>query len=51
MTKPEQDNNAQHRHDMEAYQAYKREDRVACILLLSGMRNDITLRFEKYRSA
>ena len=36
---------------MEAYQAYKRKDRVVRILLLSSMRNDIMLRFERHRSA
>ena len=46
MVEPEQSNTAQHRRDMEAYQAYKRKDRVARILLLSSMRNDIMLRFE-----
>ena len=50
MAEPEQGNTAQHRHDMEAYQAYKRKDRVARILLLSSMRNDIMLRFERHRS-
>ena len=42
---------AEPRWDMEAYQAYKRKDRVARILMWSSMRNDIMLRFEKYRSA
>ena len=42
---------AQHRRDMEAYQDYKRKDRVALILMLSSMRNDLMLRFEKNRSA
>ena len=51
MAEPEQGNTAQHRRDMEAYQAYKRKDRVARILLLSSMRNDIMLRFERHRSA
>ena len=51
MAEPEQDNTAQHRCDMETYQAYKRKDRVARILLLSSMRNDIMLRFERHRSA
>ena len=51
MVEPEQGNTAQHRRDMEAYQAYKRKDRVARILLLSSMRNDIMLRFERHRSA
>ena len=36
---------------MEAYQAYKRKDCVARILLLNSMRNDIMLRFERHRSA
>jgi hypothetical protein len=35
---------------MEAYQTYKRKDRVAHILMLSSMRNDIMLRFERHRS-
>ena len=35
---------------MEAYQAYKRKDRVACILMLSSMRNDLMLCFEKHCS-
>ena len=49
MTEPEQGNTAQHRRDMEAYQAYKHKDRVTHILLLSNMRNDIMLRFERHR--
>ena len=48
MAEPEQGNTAQHRCDMEAYQAYKCKDRVAHILLLSSMRNDIILRFERH---
>ena len=51
MAKPEQGNTVQHRHDMEAYQAYKFKDRVARILLLSSMRNDIMLCFERHRLA
>ena len=51
MAEPKQGNTAQHRCDMEAYQAYKRKDRVARILLLSSMRNDIMLRFERHYSA
>ena len=51
MAELKQGNTAQHRHDTEAYQAYKRKDRVARILLLSIMRNDITLRFERHRLA
>ena len=51
MAKPEQGNTAQHRRDMEAYQAYKRKDRVAHILLLSSTRNDIMLHFERHYSA
>ena len=51
MAEPEQGNTVQHRRDMEAYQAYKRKDHVARILLLSSMKNDIMLRFERHRSA
>ena len=36
---------------MEAYQAYKNKDRVAHILMLSSMRNDMMLCFENNRSA
>ena len=50
MVEPEQGDTAQHRLDMEAYQTYKRKDRVARILMLSSMRNDIMLRFERHRS-
>ena len=46
MAEPEHGISAQHRRDMEAYQAYKRKDRIARILMLSNMRNDIILRFE-----
>ena len=35
---------------MEAYKAYKRKDRVARILMLNSMRNDLMLRFEKHCS-
>ena len=35
---------------MELYQAYKCKDRVACILMLSSMRNDLMLLFENNRS-
>ena len=51
MAELEQGNITQHRRDMEAYQAYKRKDRVAHILLLSSMRNDIMLCFERHCSA
>ena len=50
MAKPKHDNTAQHRCDMEAYQAYKLKDRMAHILLLSSMRNDIMLHFERHHS-
>ena len=36
MVESEHDNIAQHRCDMEAYQAYKHKDRVARILLLTA---------------
>ena len=51
MAEPEQGTTAQHRRDLEAYQAYKRKDRVARILMLSSMKNDLMLRFERHRSA
>ena len=35
---------------MVAYKAYKCKDRVARILMLSSMRNDLMSRFEKHRS-
>ena len=51
MVEPEHGTTAQHMQDMKAYQAYKHKDRVACILILSSMRNDLMLRFENNRSA
>jgi len=51
MAKLEQGNTAQHKLDMEAYQTYKRKDGVARILMLSSIRNDIMLGFERHRSA
>ena len=50
MAKPEHGNTAQHKRDMEAYQAYKCNDRVAHILMLSNMKNDLVLHFENTRS-
>jgi hypothetical protein len=50
MAEPEQENTAQHKLDMEAYQTYKCKDRAARILMLSSMRNDIMLRFGRHRS-
>ena len=43
-------NIAHHMRDMEAYQVYKCKDRVACKVMLSSMKNDLMLRFEKHRS-
>ena len=51
MTNPEHRNNTQHRLDIEAYHAYKCKDRVAPIFMLSNMRNELMLRFEKHRSS
>ena len=42
---------SQHKRDMESYQAYKPKDRVARILMLSSMRNDLMPRFENNISA
>ena len=50
MVEPEHGKIAQHMRDMEAYQPFKSKDRVACILMLSSMRNDLMLHFEKHRS-
>ena len=47
MVEPEHGTTAQHRRDMEAYQEYKRKDKVACILMLSSM----ILGFENNHSA
>jgi hypothetical protein len=35
---------------MEAYQTYKHKDRIGRIMMLSNMRNDIMLHFERHRS-
>jgi hypothetical protein len=51
MIESKQDNTAQHRLDIEAYEGYKRNDHVTHILVLSSMKNDIMLRFERHRSA
>ena len=51
MVEPEHGTTVQHRRDIEVYQAYKRKDRVACILMLGNMRNDMMLCFENNRSA
>ena len=51
MVEPEYGTTAQHRRDMESYQAYKGKDRVARILMLSNMRNDMMLGFENNCSA
>jgi hypothetical protein len=48
VTEPEQGNIAQHRLDMEAYQADKHKDCKARILMLSRMKNDIMLHFERH---
>jgi hypothetical protein len=37
--------------DMEAYQTYKHKDRAARILMLTNMRNDIMLCFERHHLA
>ena len=50
MVEPEHGNTAQHKRYMKAYQAYKRKDRVARILMLSNMRNCLMPRFAKHRS-
>lgn len=51
MQEPEPGNTLQHRRDIDAYQSFKNKDRVARILMLSSTRNDLMLRFFKYRTA
>ena len=51
MAEPEQGNTTQHRFDMEAYQTYKRKDRITRILMLGSIRNDIMLCFKRHSSA
>ena len=51
MVDPMYGTTAQHRRDKEVYQVYKCKDRVARILMLSSMRNDMMQRFENNRSA
>ena len=51
MVKLEHGTTTQHRRYMEVYQSYKHKDRVAHILMLSSMRNELMLRFENNRSA
>ena len=46
MAEPEHGTSAQHRRDMEAYQTYEHKARVARILMLSSMRNDLIFHFE-----
>ena len=50
MTKPEKGNIAQYRPDMKLYETYKCRDHIACILMLSSMRKDIMLHFERHHS-
>ena len=46
MVESKHGNTTQHMRDTKAYQAYKRKDRVAHILMLSSMRNDLMLHME-----
>ena len=51
MAEQEHGNTTQHRCDMEAYQSHKRKACVARILLLSSIRSDIMMHFERHRLA
>jgi hypothetical protein len=51
MVELEQGNTAQHTLNMKAYQTYKRKDHVARFFMLSNIRNDIMLCFERHCSA
>ena len=49
MVEPKHGTTTQHMRDMEVYQTYKCKDRVARMLMLSNMRNDMMLCFENNR--
>ena len=51
MVEPKHGTIAQHKRDIDAYQAYKCKDRVARTLMLSNMRNDMMILFENNCSA
>ena len=46
MLEPECGNTAQHKRDLEAYQAWKRKDNMALITLMSTMQDDLMCEFE-----
>ena len=47
-TEPEQGNTAQHKRDLEAYNAWKRKNSIVRITLLSSMENDVMREYQKY---
>ncbi|EPS62306.1 hypothetical protein M569_12485 [Genlisea aurea] len=51
LDQPERGTTAQHRRDAEAYQAWKRKNGQARIILLSAMDDDITREFHRYEYA
>ena len=51
MNEPEQGNTAQHRRDLEAYQAWKKKNSIARITLLSSMQDDLMCEFEEHVTA
>jgi len=51
MSEPEAGNTVQHRRDHEAYEAWKNNNSLACITLLSSMDNDLIREFRVYANA
>jgi len=51
LVEPEEGNTAQHRRDLEAYQAWKKKNSIARITLLSAMADDLMCEFETHRTA
>jgi len=51
MDEPEHGTSAQHKRDLEAYQAWKKKNSIAHITLLSCMQDDLMCEFESYDTA
>ena len=51
MTKLEDGNTAQHRHDLEAYQSWFKKDRSLRFTILNGMHDDLIEEYETFQNA
>ena len=51
MTEPPKSNSTQHKKDLEACGAWKINNRISCILLLSIMEDDFVCEYEEYQMA